>query len=112
MDEVLGADKADEALEGLLEPHGLLVVDKGQKFVMKAGDTVALGTDLITLSMHNVGQYGHRLYIFVSWSDLESGTSRSNVQSYQNEQIELPKCRVVAYEIDLENSTASFVSSC
>ncbi len=99
----------EPVIDSLLIPDPLIVIKHNQKFAMRKGETRAIGKNTLIFSLDSVSAGNKR--ISGSFTDLDSGTSKSTGRVNQAGSIEFYKgCTVVPYLITEEK--VSFQSKC
>jgi hypothetical protein len=91
----------------------LETIKRGQRFVLRPKDTIAISDHTILFTVNSVTGKRSVDYLHYTWSNSETGKGQNNKIIRQAEIIKFKeKCSIVPYKIDSKNQQASFLSNC
>lgn len=105
-----GLPPKEVKLESPIEVQPLQVVQRGQKFAIKIGESAAIGNVSRIVTLHQIESNGRRAVF--DWSDTQTNTYNNKLRR-TGEPIEFSdKCIVTPYHLNIETGLASLVSNC
>lgn len=103
-----GLPPKEVVLNSPIAVASLETIQRGQRFVMSPGDTIAVKDHSLIFTLNKI----NKTIVYFTWSNSESGKGNTTAIN-QAQLINLGEaCSLVPYKVEAEKDTASFLSNC